>query len=109
MRIDLPQCDFKDCRRRLDGNCNSKMAYRECPYQRLLNNQTVNVARVYPKCGDWEALYVNNILVSENDRLRIDEVINSLTQFLPIHYYSREIPDEIAEIGMPKYLEELSE
>lgn len=109
MRIDLPQCDFKDCRRRLDGNCNSKMAYRECKYQQLLNNQTINITRVYPECGDWEALYIDGILTSEDHRLRIDKVIRSLMQFLPIHYVSKEISDDIAEIGMPKYLEELSE
>lgn len=35
MRIDLPQCDFSDCRRRIDGNCNSKEAFRNCKYQQL--------------------------------------------------------------------------
>lgn len=35
MRIDLPQCDFKNCRRCFDGNCNSKMAFRDCQYQQL--------------------------------------------------------------------------
>lgn len=39
MRIDLPQCDFSDCRRRIDGNCNSKEAFRNCPYQNMLNDR----------------------------------------------------------------------
>lgn len=39
MRINLPQCDFSDCRRRIDGNCNSKEAFRNCKYQHLLNDR----------------------------------------------------------------------
>lgn len=39
MRIDLPQCDFQNCRRRIDGNCNSKEAFRNCPYQLMLNDR----------------------------------------------------------------------
>lgn len=39
MRIDLHQCDFSNCRRHFDGNCNSKEAFRNCTYQNLLNSR----------------------------------------------------------------------
>lgn len=32
MRIDLPQCGFKNCRKCFDGNCKSVEEYRCCEY-----------------------------------------------------------------------------
>ena len=107
MRIDLPQCNFKDCRRCFDGNCNSKEAFRNCKYQQLRSNKAIDVVRVCPECGDWEALYINGVLAAENHRVRLDKAIMSLAQFAPISYGYREIPDEVAEMGMPKYLDDL--
>lgn len=107
MRIELPQCDFPDCRRRFDGNCNSKEAFRYCPYQQLKTNKAIDVVRVCPECGDWEALYINGVLASEGHKVRLDSAIISLGQFAPILYGYREIPDEVAELGMPKYLDDL--
>lgn len=109
MRIDLPQCDFLNCRRRFDGNCNSKEAFRNCQYQRLKLNKTVDVVRVCPECGDWEALYINGILATEGHSLQLDKVILSLGQFAPILYGYHEIPDDIAEMGMPRYLSDLGQ
>lgn len=43
MKIDLPQCDFSDCRRRINGNCNSKEAFRNCPYQRMRMSEDVTL------------------------------------------------------------------
>lgn len=107
MRIDLPQCDFSNCRRRFDGNCNSKEAFRYCPYQQLKTSKTIDVVRVCPECGDWEALYINGVLASEGHEVRLDSAIMSLGQFAPILYGYLEIPDEAAEKGMPKYLDDL--
>lgn len=107
MRIDLPQCDFRDCRRRFDGNCNSKEAFRYCPYQQLKTDKTIDVVMVYPECGDWEALYINGVLATEGHSVRIDEAVESLGQRVPIIYYKRKIPDEVAEMGMPKYLDDI--
>lgn len=109
MRIDLPQCDFSDCRRRFDGNCNSKEAFRNCKYQRLKTNKTVNVVKVFPESGDWEALYINGILAAEGHSIPTHKIIESLTQFIPISYYGQEISDEMAEMGMPQYLEDLND
>lgn len=33
MRIDLPLCDFKNCRCFFDGNCNDKNKYSSCLYK----------------------------------------------------------------------------
>ena len=107
MRIDLPQCDFSDCRRRFDGNCNSKEAYRYCKYQQLKNNSTIDVVRVRPECGDWEALYINGVLADESHNVSLDRAIMELGQFAPIQYAYLEIPDEVAEQGMPRCLEDL--
>lgn len=32
MRIDLPQCGFRDCRKCFDGNCRSIDDYRKCEF-----------------------------------------------------------------------------
>jgi hypothetical protein len=34
MRIDLPQCDFKNCKYCFDGNCTKKNEYERCEYRR---------------------------------------------------------------------------
>lgn len=36
MRIDLPQCGFKNCRFCFDGNCTSKREYKRCHSRRSL-------------------------------------------------------------------------
>lgn len=33
MRIDLPSCNFKNCRNSFDGNCKSIDCYRNCEYK----------------------------------------------------------------------------
>lgn len=33
MRIDLPQCNFKNCRFSFDGNCTNKIEYDSCEYR----------------------------------------------------------------------------
>ena len=32
MRIDLPRCNFKNCKYCFDGNCTSKKQYERCDY-----------------------------------------------------------------------------
>lgn len=36
MRIDLPQCGFKNCRFQADGNCLKKSEFDKCEYIRML-------------------------------------------------------------------------
>ena len=64
-------------------------------------------ALVCPECGDWEALYINGVLVDEGHNVTLDKAIVSLGQFSPIQYGYLEIPDEVAECGMPRYLDDL--
>jgi len=33
MRIDLPQCNFKNCRYNFDGNCTNRDKYNYCDYR----------------------------------------------------------------------------
>lgn len=35
MRIDLPQCGFKQCKFQFDGNCLHKSEYERCDYRRM--------------------------------------------------------------------------
>lgn len=37
MRIDLPQCGFKNCKFQSDGNCLHKSEYDRCTHQRMSN------------------------------------------------------------------------
>ena len=51
MRLDLPQCNFKNCRFSFDGNCTNKIEYERCEY-RLANDELDDVALV--RHGRWE-------------------------------------------------------
>lgn len=104
MRIDLPQCDFSDCRRRFDGNCNSKEAHKNCKYQQLLSS-TLKIQLVSSEEGDWQGLYVNETLVHEGHSIPVYKVISGINHFLPLDYTETEIPQEEAEKGLPSFLE----
>lgn len=48
MRIDLPQCGFKNCRFNSDGNCQSRSEYERCNHkhaimilERLIKDQEI--------------------------------------------------------------------
>ena len=66
-----------------------------------------DVTLVRPKCGDWEALYVDGELVKENHRISARQVLECLSK--PFEFKPRyiEISDEVAEMGMPTLLSEL--
>lgn len=59
--------------------------------------------------GDWEALYINDKLAAEGHNIRVRDVIDSISDILPNEYNEIEIPDEVAETGMPNNLGELEE
>lgn len=59
--------------------------------------------------GDWEALYINDKLAAEGHNIRVRDVIDSISGILPNEYNEIEIPDEVAETGMPNNLGELEE
>lgn len=62
---------------------------------------------VRPECGDWEALYVEGKLVAEGHSLDAMNVIECIAESLGIDYEFKEVPDEIAESGMPESLEDI--
>jgi len=81
VRIDLPQCDFKNCRRCFDGNCNSKMAFRDCQYQQLKEKENLRLDVVSSENGDWHGLYANGRLFFEGDEIPIQKVVGCVYQF----------------------------
>ena len=35
MRIDLPQCNFRNCKYQFDGNCTDRLMYERCEFNRM--------------------------------------------------------------------------
>ena len=64
---------------------------------------------VYPESGDWEALYINGKLAAEGHRLSVRDVLDCIDNILPNEYKYMTISDEIAELGMPQYINKLEE
>lgn len=102
MRIDLPQCDFFGCHRRVDGNCNSKEAFRNCKYQQL-KDTSLKIQLVSSEEGDWHGLYINGVLAYEGHDIPVHRVISGINQFLPLDYTETWISQEEAEAGLPRY------
>ena len=59
MRIDLPQCNFKNCRFSFDGNCTNKIEYDRCEYRieedKLIKAEPVRHGRWVPFSYDGYA------------------------------------------------------
>lgn len=104
MRIDLPQCDFSDCRRRFDGNCNSKEAYQHCKY-RQLRDRDIKIHLISSESGDWHGLYINESLAYEGHNIPVNKVVAGICQFLPLDYTETSVSDEIMEQGLPRFME----
>ena len=104
MRIDLPQCDFSDCRRRFDGNCNSKDTFMNCQYQQL-RSAALKIELASSVSGDWHGLYVNETLVHEGHDIPVYKVISGINHFLPLDYAETEITQDVAEAGLPSFKE----
>ena len=64
---------------------------------------------VSSECGDWEALYINGELVAEEHRLRSTKLLNAVGETFKCDYGYMEVPDEIAELGIPEKLWQLEE
>lgn len=62
---------------------------------------------VTTECGDWQAFYVNDKLFAEGHSLSVWDVFACIADILPSEVRSMEIPDEVAEYGMPMLLEDL--
>lgn len=104
MRIDLPQCDFKECRRFSDHNCNSKEVHENCPYQQL-KNKAFKVELVSSESGDWHGLYVNEMLFHEGHEIPVYKVVRGFHHFMSLDYIETSIPDEEADRGFYSFRE----
>ena len=104
MRIDLPQCDFSDFRRRFDGNCNSKEAFRNCKYQQM-KSASLKIQLVSSESGDWHGLYINGVLAYEGHDVPVYKVVAGINHFLPLDYTETSVADEMMEQGLPSFME----
>lgn len=64
---------------------------------------------VTAECGDWQALYMNGKLFAEGHSLSIWDAFACIADILPNEVRSMEIPDEVAEDGMPADLSDLAD
>ena len=68
----------------------------------------VEFTTVSSECGDWQALYIDGKLAAEGHSLNVRDVLDCINAVLPNEVNSMEIPDEVAEMGMPMYLDDLN-
>lgn len=62
---------------------------------------------VTSESGDWKALYINDKLVVEGHEVTAKDVLDCIADILPNKVICLEIPQDIADIGMPEYLIDL--
>ena len=80
MRIDLPLCNFKNCRYSFDGNCTRQDRYVWCEYRLVKNNAFKTLAEILKRKSQLVAPYVYAEpyrAVAVDD---IDEVIKEITK-----------------------------
>ena len=63
---------------------------------------------VTSECGDWQALYINNKLAVEGHSIRARDVLDAIADIFPNKVERYEINNEIAEMGMPTNLNDIS-
>lgn len=63
---------------------------------------------VTAECGDWQALYINDRLAVEGHSISARSVLDAIASILPNKIERYEIRDEVAELGMPTNLSDLS-
>ena len=63
---------------------------------------------VTAECGDWKALYIDNKLAVEGHSIRARDVLDAIADIFPNKVERYEVNDEIAEMGMPTNLNDIS-
>ena len=63
---------------------------------------------VTAECGDWQALYVDGKLAAEGHSVSARDVLDAISGILPNKIERYEVPDKVAEFGMPASLSSLS-
>lgn len=72
MRIDLPKCNFKNCKYHLDCNCTSQNRYDTCEFREAKEEVEVLNAIIKEDCGmlpDYEKYLGNKIRKDFAERL----------------------------------------
>jgi hypothetical protein len=64
---------------------------------------------VTAECGDWQALYINDKLAVEGHSVRARDVLDAIVDILPNKVERYEIANEVAEMGMPTNLNDISD
>ena len=67
----------------------------------------VNFIIATSEYGDWQGLYINGKLVAEGHEIRAIDVLDCIADILPNKVKYTDIPQEVAEMGMPMYLNDL--
>ena len=55
--------------------------------------------KLYPECGDWEAWYMDGKLIAEGHTVRVEDILDAISNVFPNTYKSIGISDERAEEG----------
>lgn len=63
---------------------------------------------VTAECGDWQALYIDNKLAVEGHSIRARDVLDAIADIFPNKVERYEVNNEIAEMGMPTNLNDIS-
>ena len=66
MRIDLPRCNFKNCRYCFDSNCIKKSEYERCEYRRLKADNK-ELKRIEQKRIEDDELWWERELLTDKD------------------------------------------
>ena len=63
--------------------------------------------KLSPESGDWEAWYLNGKLIAEGHSVRVEDILDALSDILLNTYKTIEISDEKAEEGFEVNLEDM--
>jgi hypothetical protein len=64
---------------------------------------------VTAESGDWQALYIDGKLAVEGHSVRARDVLDAIADILPNKVERYEIANEVAEMGMPINLNDISD
>ena len=76
--------------------------------KRRKNKKETKFTFVTAECGDWQALYINEKLAAEGHSVNTRDALDAMADILPNKVERYEIADEIAEMGMPTNLNDIS-
>lgn len=79
-------------------------AYEE---KELATKDVVNFTIATAEEGDWQALYTNGKLAAEGHEVRAIDVLDCIADILPNKVDHITVSQDIAEVGMPTYLDEI--